>query len=99
MTDEVEITKTDNLHPVNDKNYIKYLETVIKDRDEKIFVLNEKLTYISDEIKSYDKLMGYTDEMSIRDKKKYNQIFNLGSGKKNNNKRTYISNIKSIKKK
>lgn len=52
--------------------YIKKLENTIKERDVEIFSLNEKIEEKTNELKVYDKFLGYTDEMTLREKKRHN---------------------------
>lgn len=52
---------------------IKRLENIIKDKDVEIFSLNEKIQEKTNEIKIIDKVIGWTDEMTIRDKKRQTQ--------------------------
>lgn len=52
---------------------IKKLENIIRDKDIEIFSLNEKIQEKTNEIKIFDKFMGFTEEMSIRDKRRHTQ--------------------------
>jgi hypothetical protein len=52
---------------------VKKLENIIKEKNVEIFSLNEKIQEKNQELKVYDKIMGFTDEMTIRDKKKHTQ--------------------------
>jgi hypothetical protein len=64
---------THNIETSQLTNTIKKLENIIRDKDVEIFSLNEKIQEKANEIKIFDKFMGFTEEMSIRDKKKHTQ--------------------------
>lgn len=61
--------QTDNDFKLN--NYIRQLESTIKEKNVEIFSLNEKLEDKVNEIKAYDKMFGFTEEMTLRDKKRH----------------------------
>jgi len=52
---------------------IKTLENIIKDKNVEIFSLNEKIQEKSNEIRMFDKFMGFSEDMSLKDKKRHTQ--------------------------
>lgn len=58
------------------KNYICKLEEQKKENDIKLFMQQEKIEYLESEIKDYDEIFGFSEEMSLKEKKKQNDKMN-----------------------
>jgi len=58
------------------KNYLSKLEEQKKENDIKLFMQQEKIEYLENEIKDYDEIFGFSEEMSLKEKKKQNDKMN-----------------------
>lgn len=58
------------------KNYLSKLEEQKKENDIKLFMQQEKIEYLESEIKDYDEIFGFSEEMSLKEKKKQNDKMN-----------------------
>ena len=58
------------------KNYLYKLEEQKKENDIKLFMQQEKIEYLESEIKDYDEIFGFSEEMSLKEKKKQNDKMN-----------------------
>lgn len=58
------------------KNYITKLEEQKKENETKNFMLQEKIEELINEVKDYDDIFGFNEEMSIKEKKKLNDKMN-----------------------
>lgn len=58
------------------KNYLYKLEEQKKENDIKLFIQQEKIEYLESEIKDYDEIFGFSEDMSLKEKKKQNDKMN-----------------------
>lgn len=58
------------------KTYISKLEEHKKENEIKIFMQKEQIENLENEIKEYDEIFGFSEEMSLKEKKKQNDKMN-----------------------